>query len=139
MIELLVAATIIGILTVIAVISYSSAQKRSRDGKRKADLEAIRGALEMMKTDCGTYRLTAPPWGSAWTELCNSITYSYMQKVPQDPKDPTYAYYYSGASSTYLLCAHLESPSTTDTCSGSCCGTANCGTTGTCNYIVTQP
>ncbi len=138
LIELLVAATIIGILTVIAVVSYSSAQKRSRDGKRKADLEAIRGALEMRRADCGTYPLTADfssYWGTSWSETCGTTNYTYMQKVPEDPKDPTYTYGYSSDGNTYTLCAYLESPGTS-TCSGDCCSSC---TGASCNYSVTQP
>lgn len=132
LIELLVAATIIGILTAIAVVNFSVAQRKARDGKRKADLESIRGALEMRRVDFGSYRTTDLPWGSVWQETQAGNTYTYMQKVPQDPKDPTYVYFYGGSSSTYSLCAYLESGGT-DTCGGSC------GSSISCNYKVSPP
>lgn len=135
LIELLVAATIIGILTAIAVLNYTSAQRKARDAKRKTDLENIRGALEMRRVDCGSYKTTDLPWGSSWSETCNGDTYTYMQLVPQDPKNSSagYKYYYHASADgiTYELCAYLESGGT-DTCSGSC-GTVAC------NYKVTQP
>lgn len=135
LIELMVAATIIGLLTAIAVASYVAAQRKSRDSKRKADLESIRGALEMMKVDCGSYRATAPPWGASWSETCGGQTYTYMQKVPQDPKDSSIIYYYATVGSGYELCAYLESGGT-NSCTG---GANNCGSGKACNYKVTQP
>ena len=55
LIELMVSTTVIAILTVIGVVSYSSVNKRSRDVKRKSDIEQIRSALEMYRSDYGYY------------------------------------------------------------------------------------
>ena len=55
MIELLVVATIIAVLTAIGVVSFSRANIRARDGKRKADLEQLRSALELYRSDMGQY------------------------------------------------------------------------------------
>lgn len=134
LIELLVVAVIISLLTTIAVINYTSAQRKARDGKRKADLEAVRGALEMRRADFGDYPETGefPGWGEEWIATVSGNTYTYMQKTPEDPKSPDYHYFYkSDDGLTYELCAYLESGGN-DTCSGSC-GSASC------NYKVTQP
>ena len=120
-VELLVVTTIIILLSSIAVVSYQSANKKSRDNKRKSDLEQIRTALEMYRSDQGGY-----------PTALSILTPNFLQQIPTDPKG--YSYYYSRpTATTYNLCAYLES----DT-SGNC-GGASCGSGITCNYKVTQP
>ena len=46
LLELLIVIAIIGILTAMGTVSYSTAQKRARDSKRQADLKAIQNAFE---------------------------------------------------------------------------------------------
>jgi len=55
MIELLVVATIMILLTTIGLISFSQASISSRNAKRKADLETLRQALTLYKQDYGYY------------------------------------------------------------------------------------
>ncbi len=122
-IEILVVITIIGLLTTIAVISYSAFLKQSRNAKRKADLEQIRSALEMYRSNEDTY-----PVGNL-SVLSGTLTTTYIQTLPTDPKNPSYVYYYSSAAGTdYTVGAYFES---TSTCSEVIsCGGANC------NYCV---
>ena len=49
--ELLIVIAIIGALVAIAAASYSSAQKRTRDSRRAADLKAIQNAWEQYYAD----------------------------------------------------------------------------------------
>lgn len=139
LIEVLVAATIIALLTAIGVVSYASANRSSRDAKRKSDLEQIRAALEMYRADCGVYPATASVvFGSALVSSCTGSTVTYMQQVPQDPKG-NYRYSQRDSGASYVLCACLESGGGTTACPGSC---SNCGTvcgTGGCNYEVCPP
>lgn len=120
-IEILVVVTIIGLLTSVAVATYSIFLKQSRDAKRKADLEQTRAALEMYRSTNNTYptvglsELTTPPT-------------VYIQTVPTDPKDPTYTYYYTGSISDYTIGAYLEGAS-------SCPVTISC-TGANCNYCL---
>lgn len=51
LIELLIVVAIIGILATIVIIAYTNAQAKARDNKRKADISAISGAVEMFKID----------------------------------------------------------------------------------------
>jgi general secretion pathway protein G len=123
LIELLVSISIIVLLTSVAIVYYQQAGKKARDNKREADLEQIRSALEMYRSDNGQYPaslsdLTAP------TE--------YIKKLPTDPKG--YDYYYSSSGTAYELCAHKETGGT-DTCGG---GANNCGLV-ECNYRVENP
>ena len=55
LIELLVVVSIIGVLAAVAAVSYNKAQTKSRDFRRKADLEVISSAARMNKDDTGTY------------------------------------------------------------------------------------
>ncbi|MGB9613812.1 MAG: type II secretion system protein [Candidatus Margulisiibacteriota bacterium] len=132
LIELLVAMTILAVLMAISLVSYQGAKKSARDGKRKADLEQIRSALEIYRTDCKTYP-TSLNFGSpltGTTEICAGNT--YMEEVPKDPGSCNYSYTRSGANS-YTLCASLEVGGGTVT------GCGSCGSGCTCNYKVTNP
>lgn len=119
LIELLVVATIMVLLTVAGVVSYSVFLKQSRDVRRKADLGQIGAALEIYRSNNDTYptiglsQLTAPT--------------VYIQTIPVDPKNPTYTYYYSATASDYTLGAYLENGGTT-------CVVGQCG--GNCNYCL---
>lgn len=115
LIEILVVATIIGLLAAVAAISYSQFTKQSRDARRKADLEQIRGALEMYKSNSTTNDYP----GSLTINCANPValtdgTYTYLSKIPNDPKCASswtnYSYVYSTQS--YTLTATLEDGTT---------------------------
>lgn len=55
MIELLVVATIIIVLSSVGLVSYRKAGESSRNAKRKADLEITRQALVLFRADNGYY------------------------------------------------------------------------------------
>lgn len=114
LIELLVVISIISILVAVGATSYQRAVKVSRDSKRKTDLEQIRQALETYRSENGIY-----PSSSTWeSDLLNG----YITTLPTDPKDLTYEYD-NPTSTTYTLCASLETIETPSTC----------------NYTVTNP
>jgi prepilin-type N-terminal cleavage/methylation domain-containing protein len=56
MIELLVVTTIIIVLTTIGLVSYQQVGQNSRNSRRKSDLEMVRQALVLYRTN----RTTAP-------------------------------------------------------------------------------
>ncbi len=127
LIEILVAATIIGVLFGVASVSYNSLTKSSRDAKRKADLEQIRAALEMYRSnDVNSSYPTAGTCSALATAL--SAPTNYLPTFPSDPKASFYSYGCVSSSSNYTLGAHFEA--TTPGCSAppSC--------TGGCNYCV---
>lgn len=126
LVELLVAMTIIAVLAGIALVSFQGTRKSARDGKRKADLEQIRSALEMCYADDNEYPDTIA--GSLTCEGGNT----YLDSTPTDPVTGD-NYYYSAATITYDLCAYLETGGPGN------CGSANCGSERTCNYKVTNP
>jgi len=129
-IEVLVVSTIIAVLTAVGVSNFRIANQKSRDGKRQGDLEQIRAALELYRTDQNDYPTTGE-WPGAGGALSASGTI-YMSVIPSDPKTD-YDYYYSSGGLTYTLCAALE----LDTI-GTCTGSPNCGSE-SCNYEITNP
>ncbi len=126
-IEVLVVSTIIAVLTAVGVSNFRIANQKSRDGRRQGDLEQIRAALELYRTDQNDYPTTWPGTGGELSALGTV----YMSVIPSDPKTD-YDYYYSSGGSTYVLCASLELGDLTG------CGSVACGT-GICNYEITNP
>ncbi|AKM79164.1 MAG: Type II secretion system protein G [Candidatus Beckwithbacteria bacterium GW2011_GWB1_47_15] len=126
-IEILVVTTIIAVLMAVGAVNFRTANQKARDGKRQGDLEEVRAALELYRTEVGSYPLSLTFGGS----LSQGGT-TYMEEVPNDPLDD-YTYYYSSDGASYGLCASLELD-TTGTCAG-----ASCGTGITCNYQVENP
>lgn len=127
LIEVLVAATIIGLLSTIGLSGYQAITRSGRDALRKSDLEQIRSALEIYKSDNGNYP-------TPYTTCAPQIT-PYINSYPADPK-PTGRYCYNQTGNlTYNLCAHLENNTGSDY--SECGGTNMCGAT--CNYKVTNP
>lgn len=106
LIELLVTATIIIVLMGIGVVAFSSTTKSSRDARRKADMEAIRQALVLKKSESGTYG-TAGNYDAVATLIS-----SYLAgPAPSDPKDDaTNGFAYSGhvAAAAFCVCAKME-------------------------------
>lgn len=140
LIELLVVISLIGVLMGILLVSFQGTRRSARDGRRKADLEQIRSALEIYRSDCGSYP-SGLSFGGILTGSCPTST-TYMATVPQDPLYSTYEYRYRRDptnSSLYALCAYLEGETAvTGTCTLANCG-GNCGTGINCNYKVCNP
>lgn len=122
LIELLVAMTIMAFLMGIALVSYQGSRRAARDSKRKADLEQIRSALEIYRTDMRQY-----------PGNLSDLVSNYIEAVPTDPGSCQY-YYKKISNNLYILCASLE----TGGLVVSDCGN-NCGSGCTCNYKVANP
>ncbi len=123
LIEILVVATIIGLLAAAATASYTQLGKQSRDARRKTDLEQIRSALEMYRSNNDQY--------SAYTGNCSSYTAltgspTYIQSMPTDPMS-TYFYYCNISTTDYTISAYMETGGTT-------CVASQCGKN--CNYCL---
>lgn len=117
LIELLVVITILGILAAIGLTSYRTANMKARDSRRQADIQQMRSALEMWRTDCGEYP------NSGWSGLMSgnhvcplsggtvSFVDTYLGGRPLiDPRDEApYVYTYSfGGATTYTITYNLE-------------------------------
>ena len=128
LIEILVVATIIALLSTVGLTSYQAANRNGRDSKRKSDVEQIRSALEINKSDSGSYPIDLN---------CVATTLApggYINPYPTDPQ-PTNQYCYKqlGSGTGYEICAHLDNIKPTVACSAG----VSCG--GTCTYRVTNP
>lgn len=138
LIELLIVIGIIGVLVAISLFGLQGARESARDAKRKNDLETIRSALELYRSDCGGYPAVLPTGGSSLKGDGSSTSCSssnvYVTAVPQDPQDPARGYTYTSSSkSVYTLCTSLEqAPEPAQDVTG--CG--SCGEV--CNYKTTQ-
>lgn len=103
LIELMVVVTIIAFLSVIGVVSFTNAQAQARDGRRRADIDAIATAMEANKDPLsGTY--------------LNYGTIIFSDgKLPVDPINSTFgsnSYTYTTppvtGTASYVTCARLE-------------------------------
>ena len=112
LIELLVVMTILGILTFISLANFRTTQKKTRDAKRKSDLEQTQRALEMYLNDTGKYPLAgtdgtinSTPWGDQFI-VGNTV---YMKALPTDPTTGyTYCYQVDADRKTYQIYSILE-------------------------------
>ena len=103
LLELLVVISLIGLLVSIGAVSYTSAQKKSRDSRRKGDLKAIQNGFEQYYSENdASYPKTA-------AEAATAI----VGGLPVDPKNSgTYVYtiqYDDVDGTAYCACGLLES------------------------------
>lgn len=130
LIELLVVISIIAVLSSIALLTFSSLQKKSRDTQRLSDLKVIQGAIEQYHADYTRYPCSlnttncnaeAIPINQPITNQVGVPTpipipatlKTYLYKSPKEPKVGKTGfenYYYSSISSNtnYCLYTHLE-------------------------------
>jgi general secretion pathway protein G len=128
--EILVTTIIIGVMTAVIIVSYSSASKSTRDSRRKKDLGNIQAALEIYKIQNGEYPdSSACVSGGGWTwPSCVAplwipdLDETYIPTIPVDPKNsangfignstpnpPDYTYNYQRlTTTTYYLITRLE-------------------------------
>jgi len=124
LIELLVSISIIAILTVAGLISFSRASKVSRDAKRKADLETVRQAMVQFRANredplIGTPGQYPTATGTSKEQFDTIVgelqSKGYLSAGDiKDPRDPDVTYICDTCSSnTFTFKADLEHPSPT--------------------------
>ncbi len=116
LLELLVVIGIIAILVSLGTFSYSTAQKKARDTKRRGDIKAISNALEQYYSICG-FQYPSPASGNVFNAvICESPSIAIMPTVPLDPR--TTPYICQGCdSSTFQICANaMEAEAPTGFC-----------------------
>jgi type II secretion system protein G len=132
LIELLVVISIVGLLSSLALTSFSIARYKARDAKRVQDLRTIATALEMYYQDNGSYPVPSADFyvsnqsdaTNGWQILQTALA-PYLSKLPVDPLNTggpmwagptnyTYAYGLVGTDGSgrryYNLVANLEDP-----------------------------
>ena len=155
LIELLVVISIIGILVAGATASWTNAQRKSRDAKRKSDFKSVQTALELYFQTNGKYpgsssgqircNVTGDSNNRAWGAKfsCTPSAGSeiiYMNPLPKETvfTNANEVYYYQGAGSpptSYTLSAKLENANDPDIAAGTLPCTPQTGR----NYCVINP
>lgn len=155
LIEMLVVISLIGILVVMAVASFTSTQKQARDTVRKSDLKQYQNALEAYANLTNGLFPSRTAVSSAYSVLCGDLNIKLEPDIScsQDPKTvvaPTYYEYKyisngtngTATATTYILWAKLENSATTKYvvyCSGGKIGTDTVApSTYTCPVTLTQ-
>ncbi|OGH23667.1 MAG: hypothetical protein A2958_02745 [Candidatus Levybacteria bacterium RIFCSPLOWO2_01_FULL_38_13] len=141
LVELLIVIAIVGVLSTLVIANFAEVRKRARDSQRKSDVRQIQSAIELIRSDTGSYPGSLPSCGSSLT--AGSPATTYMQKVPCDPSGATYwnggIYYYLPSGSTYTLASCMENAQE----SGSDIQETSPGGSGTCSsgkwYVLTSP
>lgn len=124
--EILVVIAIVGILTSILVVNYNQARQSSRDKIRQSDLKALQLAIELYRSQNGTYPAQgcgtpgaqwagpgphSASWGASCPEYIIGLVPDYIAKLPTDPSRENednvgYIYITDPSRSVYKLMAH---------------------------------
>lgn len=116
LLELLVVVSIIGILIAMIAAGFSTAQKRSRDARRRADVKAAQNGFEQYYAD--------NPAGYAAACATMAVDPYLPAGMPLDPQTGL-AYSCTSDADEYCICAALEGLDT---------GNSNAG----CGYVATN-
>jgi prepilin-type N-terminal cleavage/methylation domain-containing protein len=84
LIELLIVIAIIAILATIVVVSYAGAQKKSRDNKRKADIQSIASAYQIYNQETKAWYIPgtgASGAGNGWFNYEDGVSTSYPKSM----------------------------------------------------------
>ncbi len=120
LLELLVVIAILALLVGLGLRTFGSVQQKSRDSRRKQDLQNISKAMELYYNDfkhypfssngkimgCGTDSLELCNWGDPWKNSVNQTL--YMSELPQDFTGSQYYYLTDEYGTSYSFFAHLE-------------------------------
>lgn len=110
LVELLVVITIVSILTVISLGSYTSAQIKAKDSQRKSDLKSISESLMLYYNDMGSFP-SLFIFGNSDVGFTGKNGLVYMRQTPIDPRNMNeYVYIYKVTPDlkAFNLFANLE-------------------------------
>ena len=112
LIELLVVIAIIGIMATIGLTSFTNAQQRGRDAKRRGDMTDVQKSFEQYYASSG----------STYLANCGAAMYASLPggTAPTDPKSGWTAYRCTSTALTYCDCALLEATGTGNSTSNAC-------------------
>lgn len=112
-IELLVVTTIIMVLTAVGMVSYQAASRNARNGKRAADMESLRSALVLYRSDTGAY-----PIGTDFDTMVatlNNVGYYSSPSITDPRNEAPYLYSYDSDGVVFEVC-YAEEPGGTAVC-----------------------
>jgi prepilin-type N-terminal cleavage/methylation domain-containing protein len=116
LIELLIVISIMGILTIIGMASFKTIQLKSRDARRKNDLNAISKSLNMYYNDVGIFPHGSPnidlmikTAGVGFSASVNGTVTTYMVEMPRETTRGVESYSYSSVTGkSFKLFTNLE-------------------------------
>jgi len=123
--ELLVSISIIGILTALASVAYSGAQKKARDTRRIEDIRSIQIAAEQYYSQASYVYPAAGKYtaGVPWTPPAAGST-TILESYPSDPKGAAYGSYNCAAGTCsatgYCVCALMENSANANSIGAAC-------------------
>jgi general secretion pathway protein G len=138
LVELLIVVAIIGILSTLLTANFIGVRQRSRDATRKSNLRQIQSAVELYRSDAGSYPSAVPNCPASGPTSLKSLdcaTSTYMQTVPKDPTSSSY-YTYSSDGTTYSVIGCLENSNDSDK---DATNVAPCTATNTFSFTVKNP
>ncbi len=110
LLELIIVMVIIAILASAIWGNFFTSLTKSRDSKRKQDLDLIAKSLDIYYNDNKTYPTSLPdPGNPFFNPVVTGVL--YMQKIPADPSYPDATYCYptiAEGSNAFKLYAKLE-------------------------------
>jgi len=118
LLEILVVISIIGILIAVGSAAFTTAQKKGRDARRRADMKAYQSAFEQYYSENDGYASCAA------MEAAN-----FVGGAPVDPK-PTgtqYSCTVNAGNTSYCVCATLDYNTS---------GNASGGAAGVCTFVA---
>lgn len=151
LVELLIAVSILTILTALGLLFFGGALKNARDHQRLKDLNTIAQALEMYRNDFHYY-----PSSSSDTDSMDNLKFNlvdqknYLSEMPADPLNDSERKYQYKASGTggnctneigsycngFVLCAKAEGDIGFDNPTG--CETLDCTDTDKCDMGISS-
>jgi prepilin-type N-terminal cleavage/methylation domain-containing protein len=159
LLELLVVMAIMALLVGLGLRTFGTVQQKSRDGRRKQELQSISKSLELYYNDfkhyplsfggkimgCGAGAAEECAWGGVWQNSSNQTM--YMSILPQDPGGNQYFYLADVEGNSYSLFTYLENLEDSQVVLGSggepgYYSSTNCRIIGgaltpnTCNYLI---
>lgn len=116
--EILVVVGLIGVLTAMSSMGFVRYSERSRDSRRRIDIQQIRSTLELYRSNSteGTYP-TLGQYGSGTNSVL--VTSGLLQMIPVDPRGNAYVYapLPAGCNNTSSFCISYTLTTTLETTS----------------------
>lgn len=108
LVEMVIVIGIIGVIGTFLANAILGAQRSGRDAKRKADVEQIRSALEMYRSNNTLSRY--PVFNPLPGQTCSNMPGLAPQYIAQIPRDPSRGrnYYCFSDGTTYIVRTSLE-------------------------------
>lgn len=121
LIELMVSISIIAILTALATISFTSAQKKARDSRRAQDMKNLQLAAEQYVSQSGGVYpgTTVVPWVIGGQTI--------LEVLPFEPKTGYTPYSLNVGTSSYCICAFMENTISGNASNSTCTLTGGTG------------